>query len=135
MRKILSCLTLLGVAACAGPPPAPLGPPIVIPSGPGLSAAEVREVIAGNTGTGIMSGSQAEYSMYVAPDGTAQAKLPTGIDQGAWTLTADGQWCARWQRFRSGEEYCQKVYKQGEIYKFVNSNSVELLVFAPGKRF
>jgi hypothetical protein len=132
MRKLLGCAgTLLLVAACAAP--APLGPPIVVPAGPGLSTAAVREAIAGNTGTGTMSGSSITYSMYVAPDGTAQAKLPTGIDQGTWRLTDDGQWCAKWHVFRGGQEYCQRVYKEGEFYNFVNSNSVEILRFVPGK--
>jgi hypothetical protein len=132
MKKIIGCIAVLGLAACAHP--APLGPPIVASSGPSLSAAAVRDVIAGNTGTGTMSGSHITYSMYLAPDGTALAQLPTGIDQGTWHLTDDGQWCAKWQLFRGGNEYCQRVYQQGDTYKFVNSNSEELLSFKPGNR-
>jgi hypothetical protein len=134
MRKLFGCVAFLGLAACAAQP-APLGPPIVVPSGPGMSASEVREVVVGNTGTGAMSGSLAEYSMFAAPDGSAQVKLPSGIDQGAWRLTDDGELCLKWRRFRAAQEYCQRMYKDALAYKLVNSNSVELLTFVPGKRF
>jgi hypothetical protein len=130
MKKIFGCVAVLGLAACAQP--APLGPPIVTSSGPALDAAAVRLAVAGNTGTGTMSGSHITYSMYLAPDGTALAQLPTGIDKGTWYLTDDGQWCAKWQLLRGGREYCQRVYHQGEGYKFINRSSEELLTFKPG---
>jgi len=132
MKNLIGCIAVLGLAACAHP--AALGPPIVADYGPSLSAAAVRAAIAGNTGTGTMSGSHITYSMYLDADGTAQAALPTGIDKGNWHLTDDGQWCAKWQLFRGGAEYCQRVYLEGDVYKFVNSNSEELLRFVPGKQ-
>jgi hypothetical protein len=132
MKKLFAPIAALALAACVVQP-APLGPPIVSSPGPSLTASAIRDAIVGNTGTGTMSGSSIEYSMYVAPDGTARSKLPTGVDEGNWRLTNDGEWCARWQRFRAGEEYCQRVYKEGNVYKFINSNSVELLSFAAGK--
>jgi hypothetical protein len=132
MKELLGFIAAFGLAACAQP--APLGPPIVKSYGPGLSAAAIREAVSGNTGTGTMSGSHITYSMYLAADGTAQAPLPTGIDNGRWRLTDDGQWCAKWQLLRGGAEYCQRVYLEGNIYKFVNGNSEELLQFAPGKQ-
>jgi hypothetical protein len=133
MKQLFACVTALGLAACAIQP-APLGPPIVSSPGPSLTAAAIRDAVVGNTGTGTMSGSTIVYSMYVAADGTAQSRLPTGIDEGSWRLTNDDQWCAKWQRFRGGAEYCQRVYKDGDMYKFINSDSVELLSFAAGKR-
>jgi len=132
MKKLLGCIAVLGLTACAQP--SPLGPPIVRSYGPGLSMVAIRDVVAGNTGTGTMSGSHIIYSMYLATDGTAQAELPTGIDKGNWRLTDDGQWWAKWQLFRGGTEYCQRVYLDGDVYKFVNNDSEELLRFAPGKR-
>ena len=131
MKRLLGCIAVLGLAACAQP--APLGPPIAKSYGPGLSAAAVREAVAGNTGTGTMSGSHITYSMYLATDGAAEAALPTGIDKGSWRLTDDGQWCARWQLFRGGVEYCQRVYREDDVYRFVNSDSEELLSFTPGR--
>jgi hypothetical protein len=132
MKNLIGCIAVLGLAACAHP--AALGPPIVASTGPSLSAAQIRTAVAGNTGTGTMSGSHITYSMYLAADGKALAQLPTGVDQGTWMLTDDGQWCAKWQLFRGGAEYCQRVYLQGDVYKFVNSNSEELLTFKPGNR-
>jgi hypothetical protein len=132
MKKIFGCIAVIGLAACAQP--AALGPPVVASSGPSLSANAIRDVVSGNTGTGTMSGSHITYSMYLQADGAALAQLPTGIDHGTWRLTDDGQWCAKWKLFRGGNEYCQRVYPQGEGYKFVNSNSEELLSFRPGNR-
>lgn len=133
MRSLFAFLAVLMVAACADKP-APLGPPIVVPAGPGLSAAQIREALVGNTGTGAMSGSSITYTMYLAPDGTAQAKLPTGIDDGKWRITDTGQICLVWRVFRNGQEFCQAVYKEADFYKLVNNNSVEILSFVPGKR-
>jgi hypothetical protein len=132
MKNLFAGGAVLALAACAVQP-APLGPPIVMSAAPGLTSAAIRDAIVGQTGVGTMSGSNIVYSMYVAPDGTALAKLPTGVDPGNWRLTEDGQWCVAWKLFRGGEEYCQRVYHEGAGYKFVNSNSQELLTFAPGK--
>jgi len=134
MKTLFVCAAALALGACAAEP-APLGPSIATSDAPGLSSAAILDVISGNTGVGTMSGSTVTYAMYVAPDGTAQARLPTGTDTGNWRLTSDGQWCVNWKLFRNGEEYCQRVYKDGKGYKFVNASSEELLVFAPGKRF
>jgi hypothetical protein len=134
MKKLFVCAALLALGACVEKPAA-LGPPIATSDAPGLSSAAILDVVNGNTGVGTMSGSNITYAMYIAPDGTAQTQLPTGIDTGNWRLTSDGQWCVNWKLFRNGEEYCQRVYRHGEGYKFVNGNSEELLTFAPGKRF
>ena len=132
IRTLCVALSVLAVAGCAQPEP--LGPPIVVPAEAGLSAPALRDAIVGNTGTGMMSGSTVIYSMYVGPDGTALAKLPTGIDRGSWHITEDGQWCVRWQLYKGGREYCQRVYPEANAYRFVNTTSVEELAFAPGKR-
>jgi len=134
MRNLFVCAAVLAVGACAAEP-APLGPPIALSNTPSLSSAAILDVVGGNTGTGTMSGSNITYAMYISPDGTALASLPTGIDTGHWQVTSDGQWCMNWKLFRDGQEYCQRVYPHGDGYKFVNGNSEELLTFAPGKLF
>ncbi len=131
MKRLVGGCLLVALAACD--PPAPLGPAIVVPAEPGLSPAEISKEIVGNTGTGPMSGTAAIYSIYIAPDGTALAKLPTGIDQGRWRISDDGAWCVRWERFRGGQEYCQRIYKRGEFYRFVNQTLLEDLRLTPGK--
>ena len=132
MNKLLSGLPLLLLLAACNPP-APLTPDIVVPAEPGLSPAEISREIVGNTGMGQMSGTQAVYSMYLAPDGTALAKLPTGMDTGRWRIADDGTWCVRWEKFRGGQEYCQRIYKRGDVYRFVNSGLMEDLRLIPGK--
>ena len=133
MQKVLSGLVLFFLAACASEPPAPLGPAVVVPSGPGLSASEIRNQLVGNTGTGPMSGSLANFSVYLAPDGSAIAKLPSGVDQGRWRVSQDDQLCMVWERYRNGQEFCQRVYRDGDVYRLVNNNSVEVLRFQAGK--
>ncbi|KZD08565.1 hypothetical protein [Oceanibaculum pacificum] len=134
MKKFILCASLLAVGACAGQPE-PLGPPVNLPPGPPLTAAEVQSLVVGNTGTGQMSGSRATYTMYVAPGGAAELKRPTGVEKGKWQIMPDGQMCMTWELFRDGDQYCQNVYKEGVVYQFRNNNSVELLTFAPGKQF
>ncbi|MBU0724118.1 MAG: DUF995 domain-containing protein [Alphaproteobacteria bacterium] len=133
MKKFLLCASVLAVSACAGQPE-PLGPPVTLPSGPALTGAEVRSLVVGNTATGQMSGSQATYTMYVAPGGAAELKRPTGIEKGVWQITQDGQLCMKWELFRDSENYCQNVYREGAVYKFRNNTSVELLTIAPGRK-
>jgi hypothetical protein len=137
MYKMLSGLLLLLLAACgettAGGQPAPLGPPIAMPSGPGLTADQIRQQLVGNTGTGPISGSIAKMSMYLGADGAALAKLPTGLEQGKWRITNDNLLCTSWAKYREGQEYCQRVYRDGEGYKLINNNSIEVFTFVAGK--
>jgi putative hemolysin len=134
MKPYLLCAAVLALGACATQP-APLGPAIPDePAGPALSAPDVQALVVGNTGTGTMSGSNATYAMYVMPGGRAELKRPTGIEDGNWQITPDGKFCVKWELFRGGEDYCQRIYKDGPIYKFRNENSVELLTFQAGRQ-
>jgi hypothetical protein len=132
--KGLCILATLGaLAACEQP--AALGPSVEnITTGPALSADQVRGLIVGNTATGPISGSHITFKMYVAADGSATANLPTGLEHGQWTLSGNGDICFKWTVYRSGEQYCQRVYPAGSSYKFVNANSEELFTFVPGNQ-
>jgi hypothetical protein len=129
---LLAGAAMLALAACAEKP-APLGPNVVVPAQPGLGASQIQQLVVGNTGSGPMSGSHVRFAMYVSPDGTAQLKLPTGVEAGKWRILSDGQFCAQWANFHDGEEYCQRVYQEGSAYKFVDRSSVMFLTFVPGK--
>jgi len=134
MKPYLLCAAVLALGACATQP-APLGPSIPDePAGPAMSATDVQALVVGNTGTGTMSGSNATFAMYVLPGGKAELRRPTGIEAGNWQITPDGKFCAKWELFRGGEEYCQRVYRNGPVYKFHNLNSVELLTFEAGRQ-
>jgi hypothetical protein len=133
-KAALATASICAVAACAQTQPAPLGPPVANNlTAPALTAAQVRDLVIGKTGTGPMSGSHVMFTMYVAPDGTAEADLPTGLDPGTWHITDDGQWCVKWQTYLDGQESCQHVYPHGRSYKFVNATAEELLTFTPGR--
>jgi hypothetical protein len=135
MRILVGAVALLSLAACSTPP-APLGPRVDEPIvGTPMSSAEIRESLVGKTGTGPISGSRITYSMYLAADGTAQARHPGFVDSGRWWLTADNQLCTQWQIYRGGREQCSAVYKEGTSYRLANRQAVELLAFAPGKTF
>lgn len=134
MKPYLLCAAVFALGACAVQPE-PLGPAIPDePAGPALSAQDVQALVVGNTGTGTMSGSNATFAMYVMPGGRAELRRPTGIEAGNWQITPDGKFCAKWELFRGGEEYCQRVYRNGPVYKFHNLNSVELLTFQAGRQ-
>ncbi len=136
IKSIFACAALGALTACAAAeqPPAPLGPPVLDDkTQPALSADQIKSLVVGNTATGPMSGSHVNFKMYVAPDGTALADLPMGVEHGTWRLAADGQWCMKWEYYRAGREYCQRVYPSGDKYKFVDSTSEELFTFEPGK--
>lgn len=133
MKFPLSLGVVVLLAACARPEP--LGPSVVVPAEPGISASEIRQGVVGRTGIGPMTGSQAQYMVYLAPDGSAQLKLPTGVERGRWQVSDNDQLCLQWEYFRDGDNYCQRVYRSGDRFMFVDQQSAELLDFRPGKTF
>jgi hypothetical protein len=123
------------LAACAIQKPAPLGPqPIAADLGPSLSAAEVRDEVVGNTGSGTRTGTTSKWSMYVAPDGRLASSSLQPPDTGRWRITDDGQFCATWQVTWDGREVCQRVHKQGIVMQFASPTSVEEMTFLPGNK-
>jgi len=130
--------SILAGAACAvagcAQQPAPLGPSVINDqTQPALTGDQIKSLVAGNTATGPISGSHIIFKMYVAADGTALADRPTGTERGVWHV-ADDQWCVQWQNYRAGQEYCQRVYPNGENYKFVSATTEELFIFKPGNQ-
>jgi len=128
---LLAGAALLTLAACAEP--ASLGPNVVVPAQPGIGAAQVQQLVVGNTGSGPMSGSQVRYVMYAAPNGNAELRLPTGIEAGKWRILSDGQFCVQFANFRDAQEHCQRVYQEGNQYKFVDRSATMMLTFVPGR--
>ena len=132
IKVICAVATLGALAACAQP--APLGPTVVDNRAQtALTTEEVRGLIVGNTATGPVSGSHITFKMYVDPDGTAMADLPTGLDHGRWWLTKDAQLCFKWTVYRGGREYCERVYRDGSEYKFVSPTTEGIFTFAQGR--
>ncbi|MFN4281723.1 MAG: hypothetical protein ACK4NA_03690 [Alphaproteobacteria bacterium] len=129
---LLAGAAMLALAACAEKP-ASLGPNVVVPAQPGLGAAQVQQLVVGNTGSGPMSGSQVRYVMYAAPNGNAELRLPTGIETGKWRILSDGQFCTQFENFRDAEEHCQRVYPEAGQHKFVDRSATMMLTFVPGR--
>lgn len=129
---LLAGAALLALAACAQKPPS-LGPDVVVPAQAGLGAAQIQQLVVGNTGSGPLSGSQVRYIIYVNADGNAELRLPTGIEPGKWRILSDGKFCTKWANFHDGEEYCQRVYPEGTAYKFLDRSMTSTLTFVPGR--
>jgi hypothetical protein len=134
LKSVFACAAIGALAACAPDHPAPLGPAVVDDTTqPALTGAQITSLVAGKTATGPISGSHILFKMYVAPDGTATADRPTGIEHGVWHVAND-QWCVKWENYRGGREYCQSVYPNGPNYKFVSPTTEELFTFQPGNQ-
>src|SRR6185312_459484 len=86
-------LMAVGIALVGCEKPAPLGPQPTQRLGEQLNAAQIRQEMVGNTGTGHRTSTNSVYSMYVAPDGTLIEKLPTRTETGRWRITDDGHFC------------------------------------------
>jgi hypothetical protein len=134
VKTLIACAGLAALAACAAEEPAALGPSVNNDqTKPALNGEQIRSLIVGQTATGPISGSHIMFKMYVAADGTATADRPTGIEHGTWHV-ADNQWCVRWENYRAGQEYCERVYPNGANYKFVNTTMEDLFTFQPGNQ-
>ena len=132
MRMILVMAAGVALAGCTKP--APLGPQPTEALGQQLSAAQIRQEIVGNTGTGHRTSTNSTYSLYVAPDGTLTEKLPTRTENGRWRITDDGLFCMQWPIDMNGQEVCQTVHKAGVTTQFASPSSVEELIFQAGNK-
>ena len=76
-------------------------------SAEGMSGEEMRNVVAGNTL--MLRANNQRYWAYYKEDGAAFVKSDQGMtDTGTWRVTADGQFCVKWQVIRKGNEACWK---------------------------
>jgi hypothetical protein len=132
MRIVAAIVAGVALAGCS--PPAPLGPQPTQALGVQLMAPQIRNEIVGNTGTGTRTSTNTTYSMYVAPDGTAIAKLPTRTETGRWRITDDGLFCMQWPIDFNGQEVCQTVHKAGITVQLASRESLEELVFQAGNK-
>ena len=133
IKSLIAAGSLAALAGCAQP--APLGPTIVDNQAQTpLTAAQVRDLVVGHTASGEVSGSTIVFKMYVEPDGTAMANLPSGMDHGRWWLTKDDQLCFHWHVYRGGRDYCERAYRVGDKYKFVSPTTEGIFTFAEGNQ-
>jgi hypothetical protein len=131
MRAIPWILGAVVLAGCAKP--APLGPQPSAFLGPQLSAPDIRDVMVGNTGRGQRTGTNSQFEMYVAPDGTLVSKSLVGVETGSWRISDDGRFCSTAALAVPSGEVCQTVHKAGIGVQLASPTSVEEMVFVPGK--
>jgi hypothetical protein len=132
MKTQLAILAGLALASCA--PPAPLGPQPTYLLGPRLTAPQIAAEMIGNTGTGPRTATNAQYTMYVAPDGTLASKIYSRSDSGTWRITTDGFFCTTWRVDFDGREVCHDVHKVGAVVQLHSATALENLTFVPGKQ-
>jgi hypothetical protein len=76
-----------------------------------LTADVIRQSFSGNTAE--VAGQSGVVFVFYAPDGTQRMQNPGGSDTGSWRITAEGEFCGKWARLRSGAEACAPVIDLG----------------------
>jgi hypothetical protein len=89
-----------------------------------LSAAEAKQVLAGNTlrGSIVATGSPIPFSVYLSADGRASAVAMDESDRGSWRTQSNGEVCLKWKTWQDGAESCNVYFRKGDVFK----------VFLPG---
>jgi tetratricopeptide (TPR) repeat protein len=81
-----------------------------------LTAAVLRSLFPGNTGTGEVAGGD-QWHIYHVPDGRLLIRNPGGhTDEGTWEITDDGQFCRQWNS--GGRKACWIYFKNGDELEY-----------------
>ncbi len=103
-----------------------------------LTPQQISEQLVGKTLVGRDHISASKPSRHVVllfkPDGTLELEVHkkngNWTDSGRWHLSDTG-YCVTWTKFHSGEERCNTVQRDGDVYRTVHSDgspSMELRV-------
>ena len=76
-----------------------------------LSADVIKQSFSGNTAE--VAGQSGAIFVFYAPDGTQRMQNSGGLDTGSWRITAEGEFCGKWTKLRSGAEACAPVIDLG----------------------
>jgi len=74
-------------------------------------------------------------SIFLAADGVQYGTRKTGPDDGTeqdvgtWHITADGQFCSRWNVWGGQWEGCSAVYQEGETFEFYRKDRLDKGVY------
>lgn len=92
-------------------------------SGETESAAALRELLVGNTASGILKVGNAELHMFYAKDGQASVRVPSlsEEDTGKYRITDEGQLCVTWKRLQRGRETCGSWLKEDKGFRVFDS--------------
>lgn len=91
-----------------------------VPAQTVLSAEVIRQSFPGNTAEIV--GQQYTTYVYWAPDGSQRMQAQLFADTGTWRITAEGDFCGKWNRLRNGAEACFPVIDAGDsVYQWGDS--------------
>lgn len=107
---------------------------LMLPTGPTFAAdtltpQQISEQLVGKTlvGRDHLSGNKPSRPVVLQfkPDGTMEfevrKKNGNWTDSGRWHLSDTG-YCVTWTKFRSGEERCNTVQRDGDVYRTVHAD-------------
>ena len=103
-----------------------------------LTPQQISEQLVGKTlvGRDHLSGDKPSRPVVLQfqPDGTLAYEVQTqkgkSTDTGRWHLSDTG-YCVTWAKFRAGEERCNTVQRDGDVYRTIHADgspSMELRV-------
>lgn len=86
-------------------------------------AQSLREVLVGNTASGLLKVGSTEVHVYYAEDGRAAVRVPAvkEDDSGSYRITDDGQLCVKWQRLQKGRESCGTWLREDKGFRVFDS--------------
>src|SRR5688572_24761192 len=92
-----------------------------------LGAEVIRQSFAGNTAEFV--GQANALAVFWDVDGSQRMENKAlGPDRGVWRITADGEFCGKWQKLRQGAESCAPVLDLGGgVYQWGNAKFRVLL--------
>ena len=96
-----------------------------------LSPKEVRELLSGNTFTGVSEKGNGFHVFYKA-DGTMYGFLFKGPwkgkrDDGTWEVTDEKGHCRQWSQWARQEQQCFKIYRDGERLRYEQTSAYNVL--------
>ncbi|MGH8072303.1 MAG: serine hydrolase [Candidatus Entotheonellia bacterium] len=132
-------MVLAGEAIRPFPCPAEPGAPPP-PARQPLTAGDLHAELAGHTlyrdpfniFPGVLGG---HLTIFLAADGDQYGTFKPGLDGstehdvGTWHITADGQFCGRWNVWGGRREDCSTAYREGETFAFYRNDRLDKGVF------
>jgi Beta-lactamase len=121
-------MVLAGEAIRPFPCPAEPGRPLT-PARQPLTASDLHAELAGHTlyrdpfniFPGVMGG---HLTIFLEADGVKYGTFKPGLegstehDMGTWHITAEGQFCSRWNVWGSRREDCSTAHREGDTFEF-----------------
>jgi len=98
-----------------------------------LTAGELRDVITGNTMSGVARNGRQFYSWF-NPDGRLSFRQDEFRDKGEWSISSDGQLCSRLTKTNAGVADCYAFYRNGTYFNVArpDGTTISTIAILPG---